>query len=143
MSDELLGVLSRIANSIEGIEQKMERFVVAIEATKKSNDEWLDGRVTIDVHTHTALLSAVTKLSEHFDQWFETQGKAAPPATPAQQALREISDALTASVDVQDARVMGEELQALFRDAASRPNAYLDGLLPDMLRILKKHGYAP
>jgi hypothetical protein len=31
--------------------------------------------VTIDVHTHTALLTAVQKLSGHLDKWFELQTK--------------------------------------------------------------------
>jgi hypothetical protein len=33
--------LQQIADALTGINEKMERFVVAIEATKKSNDEWM------------------------------------------------------------------------------------------------------
>lgn len=65
--------LQQIAKALVGINEKMERFVVAIEATRKSNDEWMDGRVTIDALTHTALLNAVCTLSGHFDKWFELQ----------------------------------------------------------------------
>jgi hypothetical protein len=112
MSDELLGCLSRIADSIEGIEKKMERFVVAIEATKKSNDQWMDGRVTIDASTHQTLLSAAVRLSEHFDQWFAAQGTSRVPI-PSDEliALRGLLDQMRGVLGVHEA--LGHPEQAV------------------------------
>jgi hypothetical protein len=130
--------LKQIADALAGINEKMERFVVAIEATKKTNDQWMDGRVTIDVHTHTALLNAVQKLSGHFDKWFELQTKPLVVKTTAERCLDDISDALTAAVDVQDARKMGEEIRDMLRMWVGD-----ESVVCRLNDILKKYGYGP
>lgn len=65
--------LEQIADALTGINEKMGRFIAHLDKTSKDNDEWLAGRVSIDALTHTALLNAVCKLSDHFDKWFELQ----------------------------------------------------------------------
>jgi hypothetical protein len=67
--------LEQIADALTGIDEKMERFVATIEKNSRDNDQWLDGRVTIDARTHMVLLEAVQKLSGHFDKWFELMTK--------------------------------------------------------------------
>jgi len=65
----------RIADALDGINEKMERFVAHLDKSSRDNDKWLEGRVTIDARTHMVLLEAVQRLSGQFDKWFELQTK--------------------------------------------------------------------
>jgi hypothetical protein len=67
--------LQQIADALTGINEKMERFVAHLDKSSRDNDQWLEGRVTIDASTHMVLLEAVQKLSKQLDNWFKLQTK--------------------------------------------------------------------
>jgi hypothetical protein len=113
--------LNQISDALTGINEKMERFVVAIEATKKSNDQWMDGRVTIDASTHRALLSAVVRLSEHFDQWFAAQGTSkAPIPSDELVALHGLLDEMRGALSICDVLGRPERTVALIKELLER-----------------------
>lgn len=136
--------LFKIAGILSSIHEKMERFVAHLDKSSRDNDKWLEGRVTIDARTHMVLLEAVQKLSGQFDKWFELQTKPTV-LPPAQQLLNDVSEALTAAVDVQDARKMGEELRELVKPIKydNSPGDYSDRVLVGLDEILKRYGYGP
>ena len=132
----------RIADVLESINEKMGRFVAVNENNHKEHEAYTE-KVLLENVTQRELLGGLVKLSGQFDKWFELQTKPVVMVkAPAEQCLDELAGALTAAVDAQDARKMGEELQRVMR-VGRHPEFGRDEALEEVCAVLKKYGYGP